>query len=167
MKRSAGFTLIELIIVIVILGILAVTAAPKFMNLQSDARKSTVSSLSGAVKSAASMAYSKAIIAGKDKVTTSTEISIPGATGGKTNVLYGYPIAADAGILTLLDISSSATGASADWGAAANTANTAYVLWPTGIATSADAAVTAECYVQYTPATSTTAAATTNDTTGC
>ncbi|MGL4204867.1 MAG: type IV pilin protein, partial [Aeromonadaceae bacterium] len=34
MKRSAGFTLIELVIVIVILGILAVTAAPKFLNLQ-------------------------------------------------------------------------------------------------------------------------------------
>ena len=41
MKRSAGFTLIELVIVIVILGILAVTAAPKFLNLQSDARAST------------------------------------------------------------------------------------------------------------------------------
>ena len=33
MNRQQGFTLIELIVVIVILGILAVTAAPKFMNL--------------------------------------------------------------------------------------------------------------------------------------
>ena len=165
MKRSAGFTLIELIIVIVILGILAVTAAPKFINLQGDARKSTVSSLSGAVKSAASMAYSKAIIAGKDKVTTSTSISISGATGGATTVLYGYPTADATGIATLVDISSSATGASADWGAAATT--TAYVLWPTGVATGADAAVTAKCYVQYAPATSTAAATTMTDTTGC
>ena len=39
MKRSAGFTLIELVIVIIILGILAVTAAPKFLNLQGDARE--------------------------------------------------------------------------------------------------------------------------------
>ena len=39
MKRNAGFTLIELVIVIVILGILAVTAAPKFLNLQGDARE--------------------------------------------------------------------------------------------------------------------------------
>ena len=38
MKNQAGFTLIELVIVIIILGILAVTAAPKFLNLQDDAR---------------------------------------------------------------------------------------------------------------------------------
>ncbi|WP_219592386.1 prepilin-type N-terminal cleavage/methylation domain-containing protein, partial [Aeromonas salmonicida] len=37
MKKQAGFTLIELVIVIIILGILAVTAAPKFLNLQGDA----------------------------------------------------------------------------------------------------------------------------------
>ena len=39
MKKQAGFTLIELVIVIIILGILAVTAAPKFLNLQDDAKK--------------------------------------------------------------------------------------------------------------------------------
>ncbi|MEC8489586.1 MAG: prepilin-type N-terminal cleavage/methylation domain-containing protein, partial [Pseudomonadota bacterium] len=39
-STQQGFTLIELIIVIVLLGILAVTAAPKFLNLQDDARDS-------------------------------------------------------------------------------------------------------------------------------
>ncbi len=37
-KKNSGFTLIELVIVIVILGILAVTAAPKFLNISSDSK---------------------------------------------------------------------------------------------------------------------------------
>ena len=59
MNRQQGFTLIELIVVIVILGILAVTAAPKFMNLTSDANASVVKSLSGAVRTAAMQIYAK------------------------------------------------------------------------------------------------------------
>ena len=53
MKRQAGFTLIELIVVIVILGILAVTAAPKFMDFSSDAKQSALHGLRGAINSAA------------------------------------------------------------------------------------------------------------------
>ncbi|GHY14243.1 MSHA biogenesis protein MshA [Vibrio cholerae] len=45
MKRQGGFTLIELVVVIVILGILAVTAAPRFLNLQGDARKASLQGL--------------------------------------------------------------------------------------------------------------------------
>ena len=52
MKRQGGFTLIELVVVIVILGILAVTAAPKFLNLQSDARASSLQGLKGAMAGA-------------------------------------------------------------------------------------------------------------------
>ena len=44
MKKN-GFTLIELVVVIVILGILAVVAAPKFMNLQNDARNASLKGL--------------------------------------------------------------------------------------------------------------------------
>ena len=58
------FTLIELIVVIVILGILAVSAAPRFINLQSDARAATLKALMGAVKSANSMILGKAVIHG-------------------------------------------------------------------------------------------------------
>lgn len=49
MKRQGGFTLIELVVVIVILGILAVTAAPRFLNLQDDARESALQGLKGAM----------------------------------------------------------------------------------------------------------------------
>ena len=61
MRLQKGFTLIELVVVIVILGILAASAAPKFMDLQSDARKSALQGMQGAVKSAVSMTYSKSI----------------------------------------------------------------------------------------------------------
>lgn len=62
MKRQGGFTLIEMIVVIVILGILAVTAAPKFLNFQDDARDASLEGLKAAMQSAASMAHGKYLI---------------------------------------------------------------------------------------------------------
>ncbi|WP_025559781.1 type II secretion system protein, partial [Vibrio parahaemolyticus] len=64
MKRQGGFTLIELVVVIVILGILAVTAAPRFLNLQDDARKSSLQGLKGAMDGAAGIVFGKAAING-------------------------------------------------------------------------------------------------------
>ncbi|WP_406545894.1 type II secretion system protein [Succinimonas sp.] len=64
---SRGFTLIELVVVIVILGILAATAAPKFMSLQSDARAASLKGVEAALKSADKMFYAKAVMQGADK----------------------------------------------------------------------------------------------------
>ncbi|NRB24156.1 type II secretion system protein [Shewanella sp.] len=61
-KTITGFTLIELVVVIIILGILAVTAAPKFINLQSDAYRSQLAGASAAMKSAATLFKSKSLI---------------------------------------------------------------------------------------------------------
>lgn len=55
-----GFTLIELVVVIVILGILAATALPKFIDLSSDARKSVIKGVAGSMAAANAMVYSKA-----------------------------------------------------------------------------------------------------------
>jgi MSHA pilin protein MshA len=50
-KNALGFTLIELIVVIVILGVLAVTAAPKYMNFSSDARIAALQAFKGTIDS--------------------------------------------------------------------------------------------------------------------
>ncbi|CDT53128.1 exported hypothetical protein [Vibrio coralliirubri] len=85
MKKQNGFTLIELVVVIVCLGILAVTAAPRFLNLQSDARESVLSGVKGAVQSANGIVYGKAAIEGKEK----SEKAVIEAGGQEINVHYG------------------------------------------------------------------------------
>ncbi len=57
-RKEKGFTLIELVMVIVILGILAAFALPRFADFGGDARKATIEGAAGAVKSAAAIAHS-------------------------------------------------------------------------------------------------------------
>ena len=127
MKRQSGFTLIELVVVIVILGILAATAAPKFMNLQGDARISALNGLKGAVKSSISMVYSKAILKGIEKSETgkvcATGSDLNGATcTDQIDIVYGRPDASADGLIKSLDIDSKAVLANA-------TANDTSVEW--------------------------------------
>ena len=86
-----GFTLIELVVVITILGVLAAIALPKFAALQADARLAKMNGAMGAVKSAAAMAHATLISRGFATSFTgrpTPDIIIEGTTVVYTN---GYP----------------------------------------------------------------------------
>ena len=127
MKKQNGFTLIELVVVIIILGILAVTAAPKFINLQSDARASTIQGMKGSIQGANSLVYSKAALLGIEGAATGsvdvlgdTNNTVDPATGTADDVpvVYGYMAATKAALEAGMDVKfdlATATSGTNDW----------------------------------------------------
>jgi MSHA pilin protein MshA len=141
-----GFTLIELVIVIVVLGILAAFAVPRFISLQTPARVAAVNGLAGAIRSASSLIHGLALA----NQITSGSVS---AEGAAITVNYAYPTGDVAGIVTSLQDTSGFT-VSVSAGAVTFTSNGA----PTP----------ANCNVTYTaPTVSGTAPIITTTTSGC
>ena len=112
MRNQKGFTLIELIIVIVVLGILAVTAAPQFINFSSDARVSALKGMEGSVKGAMQLTYSKAAIEGKESEASGESITVKGNT---VDLVYGYPAASATGIINAVDGGFADSALTSDW----------------------------------------------------
>jgi MSHA pilin protein MshA len=80
-KQQSGFTLIELVVVIVILGLLAATALPRFVNITGDARYASVQGIAGGLRSAVALAKAQYLVTGSSAATTIT------AEGQAVNVL--------------------------------------------------------------------------------
>ena len=96
MRNQAGFTLIELITVVVILGVLAAFALPRFAGLEGNARQAAINGLAGSLRSGAALAHAQWLAAGSSP----SSITMEGQAIAMDTA--GYPTAATGGIDNVL-----------------------------------------------------------------
>lgn len=87
--RKNGFTLIELIVVIIVVGILASIAVPKYIDFTGNAKTTTLEAIKASIEGGMARVYGKSVVAGNHQL-PSADITLDGQT---VDVNYGYPIA--------------------------------------------------------------------------
>ncbi len=154
--------------VVVLLGVLAATALPRFINLHGDANEATIRAMGGAMLSGANLVYAKSAILGVQGQAI-TNIDINGDGVNDVEVVYGYPSAHRSnGIANAMD-----GGFASGWTWSANAANT--VFWLTtaslgkrsGLYVNNTAVQASNCYLLYSRATSSAPPTISYVTTGC
>lgn len=97
MKKQSGFTLIELVVVIIILGVLSASAIPKFVSLRNDAKLATIKGLKATLETSANFTYTRSMIEGLGSLASETLSS-------GIKIRYGYPHATQTNLRTLVYI---------------------------------------------------------------
>jgi MSHA pilin protein MshA len=122
MNNQKGFTLIELVVVIVILGILSAVAVPKFVDMQGEAKKGVLEGIRGSWKSAVMMSHAKWLAAGASA--TDTGLDIDGTADDDVDLVNGYPKASPSNLNALVDLDALSTADDTDEFKAETTTNT-------------------------------------------
>lgn len=154
-SNQTGFTLIELVIVIVILGVLFATAMPKFFAIRSEANKAVLKSMGGAILSSANIVYAQSIINGVQELPLAN-IDLDGDGVDDVEVKYGYPSASRSnGISKIMDSSFSIEWTwSTTYGDTRFWLTTASLGGRSGEYVNQTAVSASGCYILYDPATS-------------
>ena len=110
-KKQKGFTIIELVVVIVILGILAAVAFPKFQDLSGDAKTAVVNGGKSALLSAAVITFAKNSAVKQTLATIAAQVSVDGITvGGGTCAAAQVVYAADTTVSVTVNLSEYCSG---------------------------------------------------------